>query len=80
LQAQQSADLRRIEAMDMLCRRHQIDAAVAREVLEPFHIVASGETMNAWELLRGSSEPRPHSLDDARALLLPEESKEGPVQ
>jgi hypothetical protein len=70
---QQGQELRRIEEMDHRCRENHIDAATARLVLEPF-LLATGGTTNAWELLRGSNDPRPLPVEEARRLLSPSDT------
>lgn len=70
--APQQAALRQVERIDELCRLHHISAATACAVLERLEIPYSGAPtprINGWELLRGSDEPRPISVDEARALL-----------
>ncbi len=64
----QHAQLRRIEAVDGLCRRHQIAAADARAALEPLPMIY-GEEENGWELLRGSDDPRATDPAEVRRLL-----------
>lgn len=75
---QQAADLRRIEEVDALCRRHRISADTARQVLPPFDIAGcyerevNGRVLSGWDFLHGSDEPRPVSAAEARRLLNPE--------
>lgn len=58
-----------IEEIDASCREHHIDARLAREALESLRLPSCGETDNGWELLRGSPDPQPMTLEDARRLL-----------
>jgi hypothetical protein len=72
--AQQAADLERVAAVDARCREHHIDAATARQVLPAFEItgmsgVIDGRPLSAWDLLRGSDDPRPMTVEEARRLL-----------
>jgi hypothetical protein len=62
--------LRRIEAVDALCREHHIDAATARKALPPWVVPEWGLDSNGWKLLRGSTDARPISVVEARRLLL----------
>ncbi|HXG13455.1 MAG TPA: hypothetical protein VNK04_27095 [Gemmataceae bacterium] len=67
--AEQTAVLRRIEEIDARCRRHRIAADTAREALGWLSIPHCASTENAWLLLRGSDNPLPFTVDEARALL-----------
>ena len=71
---QQFADLQRVERIDALCREHHVDAATARQALPAFEIYwmggeIDGRPLSAWDLLRGSSDPRPMTVEEARPLL-----------
>ena len=74
---QQLKDIRRIEEVDARCRRFHIDAATARTVLpEPFLIsgcekdqTVNGRTLSGWDFLRGSDDPQPVAVEDARRML-----------
>ena len=75
----QAADFRRIEEVDARCRRYHIDARTARQALpEKFEVVGctpeqkvDGRPVIGWDFLRGSDDPRPVSIDEARRLLVP---------
>jgi hypothetical protein len=73
----QRKDLRRVERVDALCREHHIDAETARAALSYFCPAGCGERdvngqpISGWDLLRGSPDPRPVSVEEARSLLLP---------
>jgi hypothetical protein len=72
---QQAVDLDRVEKVDALCRRHGIDAVTAREALPPFEISGmegreiDGRPLSGWDLLRGSRDPHPMTVSEARRLL-----------
>jgi hypothetical protein len=66
--AQQEA-LRRIEETDARCREHHVRAETARRALGTLHVPGGGETDNGWDLLVGSDDPRPVSVEEARRLL-----------
>lgn len=66
--------LLRVAEMDARCRAHQIDAATARAALGMWRMPGCGETENGWDLLRGSENPRPMSVEHARQLLDPSAS------
>jgi hypothetical protein len=69
-QVKQGQDLARIEAIDARCRALGIDAATARQALPPLVLPYSdGYLTNGWRLLRGSADPRPFSVEQARRLL-----------
>jgi hypothetical protein len=61
--------LRRIEETDARCRQQHIDRDTAREALGWLDIPGAEGRENGWELLWGSSQPRPVSVDEARRLL-----------
>ncbi|OAI51385.1 hypothetical protein AYO44_00825 [Planctomycetaceae bacterium SCGC AG-212-F19] len=65
----QNADLRRVDAVDALCRQHHIAAAVARDVLPLFDIAGCGGRVNGWDFLRGSPDPQTVTPDGARRWL-----------
>jgi hypothetical protein len=75
IHAEQVETMRRIEAVDALCREHHIDAAVARRVLGPIRMTydAAGDPQNEsnWQFLRGSRDPRSISDEEARRILQP---------
>jgi hypothetical protein len=72
---QQSADLHRVENVDALCREFGIDAVTARKALPPFEVTGmegreiDGRGLSGWDLLRGSTDPRPMTVAEARQLL-----------
>jgi hypothetical protein len=67
--------MRRIEAVDALCRKHHIDAATAQRVLEPIRMwsdcVDPPRNESNWQFLRGSDDPREISDEEAKRLLQP---------
>jgi hypothetical protein len=65
----QEQALRQIEEVDERCREHHIDAQTARAALGWLEIPLSFHCENGWSLLRGSPDPRPVSIDEARRLL-----------
>jgi hypothetical protein len=71
---EQQADLRRVEAVDALCRAHHISAETARQELSPFDVTGcnrsevQGHVLSGWDFLRGSSEPRA-TAEEARQVL-----------
>jgi hypothetical protein len=67
----QAEALRRIEAVDAVCREHHISAETARQVLGRLQIPAADSRENGWDFLRGSDDPRPIDPADARRLLAP---------
>jgi hypothetical protein len=72
---QQHADLERVEKVDARCREQHIDAATAREALPEFEVYGmfgreiSGHRLSGWDLLRGSDDPQPMTVEEARRLL-----------
>src|SRR5262249_5634038 len=72
---QQFADLRRIEAVDRRCREHRIDAPTPGRALPPFEVYGmfgrelNGVPLSGWDLLRGSDDPEPRTVEEARRLL-----------
>jgi hypothetical protein len=71
--------MRRIEAVDALCREHHIDAATARRVLDPITMwgdcVGPPQNESNWQFLHGSDDPHDISDEEARKLLQPAASK-----
>jgi hypothetical protein len=65
----QGEALRQIAVLDKRCRANGIAAETARTVLPPIHVFGAGENENGWWMLRGSPDPRPLPLDEARRLL-----------
>jgi hypothetical protein len=65
----QRAVLLRIDEMDARCRTHRIDRATARAALGTLHVPGSQPGDNGWDFLRGSADPRPLTVDEARRLL-----------
>lgn len=58
-----------IEDNDTLCRQHRISAATAREALGWLQVPLGAPSENGWNLLRGSDDPLPHRVEEARKLL-----------
>jgi hypothetical protein len=69
--AAQQQTLRRVEEMDARCRAHHIAAATARAALGKLALPHCDDRENAWLLLRGSNDPRPVAVEEARRLLQP---------
>jgi hypothetical protein len=72
--AKQIAALEHVDAVDARCQQYHIDAAIAREALPPFEVAGmwgevAGHPLSPWDLLRGSSDPRPMTVEEARQLL-----------
>jgi hypothetical protein len=67
----QQAVLAHIEEVDARCRECHIDAATARAALGRLMLPLCSEEDNGWDLLQGSPDPRPVSLEEARRLLAP---------
>jgi hypothetical protein len=65
----QTSALARVERVDNLCQVHHISAETARAVLPPLCLPLCHKDESAWELLRGSNDPRDWTLEEARALL-----------
>jgi hypothetical protein len=65
----QLAVLRRIEEVDARCRRHRIAADTARAALGWLDIPGCPVRENGWNLLRGSDDPLPRSVEEAHRLL-----------
>jgi hypothetical protein len=65
----QMAALRRIEAVDAVCRAHHIDRDTARQALDRLEVPGCQGRRNGWELLHGSDAPEPVSAEVARRLL-----------
>jgi hypothetical protein len=63
--------LRRIAEVDASCRRHHISGETARAALGTLEVPWCGSTDNGWDLLRGSDDPKPITVEDARRLLNP---------
>ena len=63
--------LTRVEQVDAICRSHGISASTAREALGFLQFPLGYEGENAWDFLRGSPQPRPMTIDEARRLLFP---------
>jgi hypothetical protein len=71
----QAEQLRLVDAVDARCRQYHISASDARAALEPMPMVNGGEEdwcrCSAWDLLRGSDDPRPVEPEEVRRLLAP---------
>jgi hypothetical protein len=65
----QTAELRRIEAVDALCRAHHIDRDTARQALDWLEVPGCQGRRNGWDLLHGSDAPEPVRVEEARRLL-----------
>jgi hypothetical protein len=63
----QAEGIRALEAVDARCREHHIDAATARAALPPIRV--PGCSWDGREFLRGSDDPRPVDVEEARRLL-----------
>lgn len=63
--------LTRVEQKDSACRTHRISAVTAREALGFLQFPFGYDGENAWDFLRGSPQPRPMTVDEARRLLVP---------
>ncbi len=78
-QAQQTV-LRRIDAVDALCRAHRIGAATAREALGKLDVPGCLDREDGWEMLWGSSDPDSSlSVAEARRLLAPAAEPAKPI-
>jgi hypothetical protein len=67
----QRIDLLEIERVDALCRKHRISAQTARQALPPLKIRASYTKIDGYTFLRGSEDPLPTSVEEARRILKP---------
>lgn len=67
--AEQLAVLRRIGEMDARCRQQRIAAPTARAALDWLKIPGCQPWENGWDLLRGSDDPLPHTVEEVRKLL-----------
>jgi hypothetical protein len=75
--ALQAQAFQEIEEVDARCRRFHIDAETARKALTPVLDISgctewqlvNSQSLTRWDFLRGSNDPRPVSLDEARRLL-----------
>jgi hypothetical protein len=68
---QQMPVLKRIEAKDERCRQLRISAATAHEALGKLDIPPVDDGLgNGWKFVRGSQEPLPMSVEEARRLLV----------
>jgi hypothetical protein len=66
---EQQEVLRLIEEVDARCRRWGIDAKTAKAALGSRNVPFGSDKESAWEFLRGSDDPRPVSVEEARRLL-----------
>jgi hypothetical protein len=66
---QQQAVLRRIEETDARCRKYHIGADAARQALGKLDIPLSLDTIDGWEFLVGSDDPRPQPPEEIKRLL-----------
>jgi hypothetical protein len=65
----QYAVLRQIEETDTRCREHHISADTAREALSRLRVPECNDSDNGWDLLRGSDDPWPWSVEEVRRLI-----------
>jgi hypothetical protein len=70
---EQTTVLRRIGEVDARCREHHVSAETARTALGNLEIPGCGGRENGWDFLRGSDDPRPISVEEARRLLAGED-------
>jgi hypothetical protein len=70
---EQTTVLHRIEEMDARCREYHVSAETARAALGDLEIPGCGGRENGWDFLRGSDDPRPISVEEARRLLAEED-------
>jgi hypothetical protein len=66
----QIAALRRVERMDARCREHRIAAETAHMALGRLDLPYDDRTGQGWQFLRGSDDPLPWTVEDARRLLV----------
>lgn len=66
---EQVSTLRRIAEVDARCRAHRISGDAARAALPKLSLARWFSSVNGWEFLRGSDDPRPHTPDEVRRLL-----------
>jgi hypothetical protein len=66
---EQIAVLRHIKEMDARCREHHVSAETARAALGELEVPGCDGRENGWEFLRGSDEPQPLTVEEARRLL-----------
>jgi hypothetical protein len=67
--AEQREVLRQIDAMDARCRQLHVGRDTAVAALPRREVPSSWGRVNGWQLLRGSADPRPMSVEEARRLL-----------
>jgi hypothetical protein len=72
--SRQTADLERVDEVEARCLQHHIGAATARQALPDFQVAGmganvEGRPISAWDLLRGSPDPRPMAVEEAKRLL-----------
>jgi hypothetical protein len=68
---EQMPALRRVEEMDARCREHRIAGPTAHEALGRLDLPFDDGTGSGWKFLRGSPDPLPRSVPEARRLLVP---------
>jgi hypothetical protein len=77
-EAQQTV-LRRIDAVDALCRVHRIGRTTARDALGKLDVPGCLDREDGWDMLWGSPNPDPSiSVAEARRLLSPTAGTNGP--
>lgn len=67
----QADALRRVEEIDQRCRQHRIGRDTARAALGRLPLPHCDPRENVWDLLHGSDDPLPLSVEKARELLQP---------
>jgi hypothetical protein len=67
--ADQLRVLREVDAMDARCRRLHIDRETALQALPRLEVPSSWGRENGWEFLRGSPDPSPVTVEEARRML-----------
>jgi hypothetical protein len=67
--AEQRQVLRQVDEMDARCRRLHIDRETALQALPFLELPSSWKLVSGWELLRGSPDPAPVTVEEARRLL-----------
>ncbi len=66
---QQAATLSLIERTSAFCKAHHISAEAARRELSFLRMPESTTTVNGWDFLRGSDDPKDWSAEEVREML-----------
>jgi hypothetical protein len=66
---EQQAALHQIEKVDAQCREYRIGAAAARQALGKLNVPLSLDTIDGWDFLIGSDDPRPLPPEEIKRLL-----------